>query len=94
MFNEFCQSNNSFQLQYRILEGNGSAIYIIGVNDFGYVIGIPDRDFNYTINLFNMICENVKCQIDLILLCKLYNKKFLIFKVSSLLDISNLPFLI
>lgn len=84
----------STQLQFRILEGNGSAVYIIGVNDYGYVIGIPDSEFNYTINLFNMICENIKCKIDLIIKCKLQNIRFLIFKVSSSIDISNLPFLI
>tara|TARA_B100001094_G_C17721683_1_gene572293 strand:+ start:261 stop:605 length:345 start_codon:yes stop_codon:yes gene_type:complete len=84
----------STQLKYRILEGTGTAIYIIGISDNGSIFGINNCDINNTINLFNYICKNVNCSIDLILKCKYINKFFLIIKVSCLFNINNLPYLI
>ena len=84
----------STQLKYRILEGNGIAIYIIGISDNGFIFGISNYEINYTINLFNYICNNVNCKIDLILKCKYNNIFFLVIKVSCLFNINNLPYLI
>lgn len=84
----------STQLKYRILEGNGIAIYIIGISDNGSVFGISNYEINNTINLFNYICKNVNCKIDLILKCQYNNIFFLVIKVSCLFNINNLPYLI
>jgi GTPase len=84
----------STQLKYRILEGAGYAIYIIGITDKGSVVGIPLSEINYTIDKFNYICSNVNCKIDLIMKCVYKDCNFLIIKVSALFDIDELPFLI
>ena len=80
----------STQLKYRVLEGNGNAIYIIGITDNGNVVGL--NNYKKTINIFNNICLNVKCNIKLILKCYYTNKIFLIIKVESKFDLDSVPF--
>lgn len=92
-------NNNKFQkyssqLKYRILEGDGYAIYIIGVNDFGEVIGLNRGDIPKTTKLFNEMCANVQCKIDIILNCTYKSKSFLIIKSSALFDMDNLSYII
>ena len=84
----------STQLKYRILEGEGYAIYIIGISDRGNVVGLPENQIQYTIDKFTHICKNVCCKVNLILKCVFKNRHFLIIKASSLFDIDDLPFLI
>tara|TARA_Y100000385_G_C12785499_1_gene505329 strand:- start:298 stop:642 length:345 start_codon:yes stop_codon:yes gene_type:complete len=84
----------STQLKYRILEGEGEAIYIIGITDKGYVNGITNEEIYNTINKFSYICENVNCKIKLIMKCNYLNKLFLIIKVIANFSLENLPFLI
>ena len=84
----------STQLKYRILEGRGTAIYIIGIHDNGYVIGINKSEIDNTIKKFNYICNNVNCSIKTILYCKNNKKNFLIIKVVANFDINSIPFYI
>ena len=35
------------QMRYRLNEGNGEAIYIIGVTDNGIIVGVTDDDFKF-----------------------------------------------
>ena len=84
----------SSQLKYRILEGNGVAIYIIGIHDNGKIIGLNQADIPKTKQLFSDMCENVQCKIDIILNCKCKSKLFLIIKISALFDIDNLSYII
>jgi GTPase len=83
----------STQLKYRIIEGNGKAIYIIGINDNGNVYGISKETISYTINLVNYISSNIDSYINYILKCKYLNKQFLIFSIVANFDISTLPFI-
>jgi len=82
----------STQLLYRIIEGNGYAIYILGITNNGIIIGINKDDMYKTINIFNKICDNVNCIIKLILLCTFNDRNFLIIKVVSNFNVNNIPF--
>ena len=82
------------QLKYRVLEGNGQAIYIIGIHDKGYVIGIDKKDIDITIKKINYISNIVQCSIKTILYCECNKKHFLIIKIVANFDINSLPFYI
>ncbi|WGI17770.1 GTP-binding protein [Methanonatronarchaeum sp. AMET-Sl] len=51
------------QLKYRLLEGNGSARYIIGVRDDGTIRGLNKTEFNETTEVINKIAEDIGAQI-------------------------------
>ena len=84
-FDKYCS-----QLKYRVLEGNGKAIYIIGIHNNGFLVGLNKID--KTINIFYSICKNVNCEISFICRCKYLDKKFLIIQVESIFPINNIPF--
>ncbi|KAJ2163729.1 hypothetical protein GGF45_006280, partial [Coemansia sp. RSA 551] len=48
------------QLQWRLAEGDGHALYIVGVHDNGDVVGISDEEFEHTIDTL----ENMAQQLD------------------------------
>ena len=83
----------STQLKYRILEGGGKAIYIIGIHDDGKIKGIPKNELDSTIDKFNHMCSNVNCSMKLILKCNYKNKIFLIVKAVANFDLDNFPFI-
>lgn len=60
------------QLMYRIYEGDGKAVYIIGVLDNGTPIGLEEDDIHNTLNMFKNITEIIDCNINKI---RLYKKK-------------------
>lgn len=82
------------QLRYRLLEGQGEAFYVIGISDKGEVIGIPELEIKETISKFYLICYHTRCKVDIIMNCIFKDCKFLIFKITSLFDVGELPFLI
>lgn len=81
------------QLKYRILEGEGHAIYIIGITDLGFINGL-DEPIQSIISKINKICKQIDSKISLILSCKYNYKKFLIIKVISNFNISDLAIII
>ena len=81
----------STQLKYRVVEGRGEAIYLIGVSDSGKIVGLTDSQMLYSQRIINEMCKNVNCEIKIIMKCKYLNLKFLIFKVRSIFSIENLP---
>lgn len=83
----------STQLKYRIIEGNGKAIYIIGIEDDGKLYGISSNKIQYIINLVNHMCSNINSKINCILKCNYSGKFFLIFILKSLFDVEELPFI-
>lgn len=92
-------TNNKFQkyssqLKYRVLEGYGKAIYIIGISDDGRIVGLDKSEVEKTINLLHYICNNIHCKIDFILKCSFKNKIFLIFSIISNFNIDKLEFII
>lgn len=83
----------STQLKYRIIEGNGKAIYIIGINDNGKVYGIKRCNITNTINLVHQMSFNINSYVNQILKCHYLDKVFLIFSIKSKFDIDTLPFI-
>ena len=86
------------QLKFRIIEGKGEAVYIIGVYDNGQIIGISDYKINYHKKIMNSICNEVNCKLEktIILECpgsEHINKKLIIFKIKSNFDMDEIPFL-
>ena len=71
------------QLNFRINEGEGSCIYVIGVNDSGSIYGLNDMEIEFNIRVLNYMCLLLKCNITLIIKCRFKEKKFIICKVKS-----------
>ena len=72
------------QMNFRLNEGNGSAIYIVGISDHGQVIGLTSKQIIDTKNLINYMANTLNSYIKVILNCQYDNKKFLIFKIESI----------
>ncbi|MCY0859089.1 MAG: GTP-binding protein [Sulfolobaceae archaeon] len=51
------------QLKYRLEEGGGEAFYIIGVDNEGTVIGLPENELNESIKNIEKVCELVNAKI-------------------------------
>ena len=52
------------QLKFRVIEGSGSAIYMLGVMDNGKIVGIHKTNIDYTKNTMREICNEVECKLD------------------------------
>jgi GTPase len=59
-------NKRSTQMLYRVNEGNGEAIYYIGVLDNGSVIGINNDEYNESIGNLKIIASNINCTISAI----------------------------
>ena len=81
----------STQLKYRIIEGKGYAIYIVGIYDNGILNGV--KNISNTICQMNNICNKINSFISLILLCNFKNIKILIFKIRANFKLNELPFI-
>jgi GTPase len=71
------------QMMYRLYEGDGKAIYIIGILDNGIPIGLNQDEVYNTISMFNNIVDIINCDINNI---RMYNKNdnyILTFRVSK-----------
>jgi hypothetical protein len=51
------------QLRYRLIEGNGRCIYIIGVEDNGTIFNLNEDDYNETLKNLENMCIDVKATI-------------------------------
>jgi GTPase SAR1 family protein len=51
------------QLKWRLNEGNGEALYYIGVNDDGSVVGLGGNELNETIKNIKKMCEKINSKI-------------------------------
>ena len=80
----------STQLKYRIIEGNGKAIYIVGITDSGSVYGIPQDNLEKTIHIVSLLTNYINSYISYILKCTYNKNKFLIFNIKSKFNIDNL----
>ncbi|KAJ2321388.1 hypothetical protein GGI00_006068, partial [Coemansia sp. RSA 2681] len=47
------------QLQWRLAEGNGHAVYVVGVHDDGEVVGISDVEFQLTIQTLECMTQQL-----------------------------------
>lgn len=60
------------QMKYRLLEGDGKAIYILGIEDCGRADGINEIDLKITIDNIKKIVEIIEAKIIKI---RVYNSK-------------------
>lgn len=51
------------QMLYRLYEGNGRAIYILGISDNGIPTGIIDDEISYNLDCINKMCEIINATI-------------------------------
>lgn len=54
------------QMLYRILEGNGRAIYLLGVEDNGEARGISLKELNRTIDILYKIADIINAKIKIV----------------------------
>ena len=71
------------QLNYRLYEGNGKAIYIIGVEDDGTIVGLTKDSRRENIEFFKKMCLELGVTIKLIINGNYNQKDFLIILVKS-----------
>tara|TARA_Y100000590_G_scaffold179768_1_gene204947 strand:+ start:37360 stop:37740 length:381 start_codon:yes stop_codon:yes gene_type:complete len=58
------------QMLYRIYEGDGKALYIIGIDDNGSNIGIDEKSLNTSLENIKLISETINAKVKSI---RLYN---------------------
>jgi elongation factor 1-alpha len=61
------------QMLYRIMEGNGKATYLIGIDDDGKAIGITMAELNETLSIIKQISNIIKANIKKIRIYKSKN---------------------
>ena len=71
------------QMNFRINEGNGEAIYVIGINDNGKVIGLTDKQISDTILILRYMTSKINSRIKFIMNCKFKETRFLIVKITK-----------
>lgn len=51
------------QMQYRLYEGDGKAVYLIGVQDNGFSIGIGTNELYETLKIIDDVSKTIDCKI-------------------------------
>lgn len=69
--NEFINKRAS-QMLYRLLEGNGKAVYLIGVDDNGLIYSLNDNKIEETIKYIKLISYKIGANIKTI---RIYNNR-------------------
>ena len=59
------------QMKFRLYEGNGKAVYLLGVTDSGKSVGLPQNDLYSSIKFITNSAKIIETNIDKI---RLYNK--------------------
>ena len=52
------------QMKFRLIEGNGKAIYLIGVQDDGNIIGVPNILLKSYTDIIKNICREINSKIS------------------------------
>ena len=72
------------QLNFRINEGSGKAIYLIGVNDDGSLYGLSELEIKQNLRILEKMCKLLNLEIVLIMKCICKEKNFLICSLRSI----------
>ena len=81
----------STQLKFRLIEGDGIALYFIGVNDNGELIGINHNEMKYSLTILKKMCKEINAIITKKNRVELKNNNFInIIKIKALFDINNI----
>lgn len=62
------------QMLFRLLEGNGKALYILGIEDNGEIYGLNKMELELSLNTFIKIINEIEAEIKIIRIYKGYNK--------------------
>jgi GTPase len=82
------------QLKFRIVEGGGKAIYMIGVFDNGKVIGIKNKEVLNCTNIMNKMCHEINATLKSNKIINLDNENnLLIFVIENNFNIESIPYL-
>ena len=71
------------QIKYRINEGNGQAIYVLGVNDTGTVIDLTDQEKIQTLTNFKKLVNSLNYELTTFLNCNYKKRQFFICKITN-----------
>jgi GTPase len=56
-------NNRMTQMKYRIYEGNGEALYFLGVGDDGKLLGLTKDEYELSIQNLELIAKNIDCYV-------------------------------
>ena len=85
----------STQLKFRLIEGKGKAMYLIGVTDSGILEGISNIEMKNSVSILEKMCIEINAKISKIIEIKISDEKLVnIIKINSLFDVENLSFFI
>lgn len=77
------------QMKYRLVEGNGIAYYLIGVEDDGEIIGVNNKFYKLYSKLMNKICKEINSKIIEINLIG-QDIKYMKFTIKSRFDFDSI----
>jgi len=66
---EFIEKRAS-QMLYRLIEGNGNAVYLLGVDDNGKIYSLNSKVLEETINYLKLIAERIQASIKVVRIYK------------------------
>ena len=84
----FREEQLTTQMKWRINEGEGEAIYYIGVNDDGSIYGLSNKEFGISIKNLSKLSKKINAKIYK--LTKLFDNKKLYCKVKICFNKSNI----
>ena len=58
--------NKSSQMLYRLIEGKGKAIYLLGIQDNGDIRGMNQEEMETTLENMSLMAEQIKAQIRIV----------------------------
>ena len=78
------------QMKWRLQEGNGNCIYILGIKDNGTIQGISDNNIDYKINNLKLIIDNIQV---ILKKCTIFNiekdKNIIIVHIQNNFNLNN-----
>ena len=80
------------QMKFRLIEGNGEAIYLIGVEDNGQIVGLPQSDIDSSIDIIHKITKEIDSEVKQTIKINVENskRKILMVTITALFDIESI----
>lgn len=80
------------QMKFRLIEGKGEAIYLIGVEDNGQIVGLPQSDIDSSIDIIHKITKEIDSEVKQTIKINVENskRKILMVTITALFDIESI----
>lgn len=80
------------QMKFRIIEGNGEAIYLIGVRDNGQIVGQQESDIEYSLDILGRMADEINSNIKQVIKINVENsdKKILMVSIKAGFNIEEI----